>query len=319
MNIPWVLHAQHNRQPWGKCVDGYPTSVQEHVRQHGAVLIRGFHNPSPNRLEEFVAGALGTLMAYSDRTTPRQVVEGKVYTSTETPKHFDIALHSESTFAQTWPRWVCFLCVTPARSKGGTPIADARNVYSRIPDGIRKRFEEMGIVYLRNFGDGPGMNWPTAFQVSNKEELEAKCRNEDIAWEWSGENQLRTRQHRPSVVWHPETGMPAWFNQAMALHVSALPQPLRDLLVRQLTDRDLPHQTLYGNADPIEPETMKIIRQAYADETVLFSWEVGDLLILDNLVFAHGRESFEGPREILACLAGPTSWSNVQHSGITIE
>ena len=177
----------------------------------------------------------------------------------------------------------------------------------------------MGIVYLRNFGDGPGMNWPTAFQVSNKEELEAKCRNEDIAWEWSGENQLRTRQHRPSVVWHPETGMPAWFNQAMALHVSALPQPLRDLLVRQLTDRDLPHQTLYGNADPIEPETMKIIRQAYADETVLFSWEVGDLLILDNLVFAHGRESFEGPREILACLAGPTSWSNVQHSGITIE
>jgi len=118
------------------------------------------------------------------------------------------------------------------------------------------------------------------------------------------------------VVWHPVTGIPAWFNQALALHVMALPQPLRDVLVRQLVEHDLPHQTFYGNGEPIEPETIETIRQAYAEEAVRFSWEVGDLLILDNLVFAHGRESFEGPRKVLACLAGPTSWTDLHHSGV---
>jgi alpha-ketoglutarate-dependent taurine dioxygenase len=244
------------------------------------------------------------------------VIEGNVYTSTETPSHFEIALHSESTFAQTWPRWVCFHCVTPARSKGRTPIADVQKVYLRLPSRLRERFEETGVLYLRNFSEGPGMNWQTAFQVSSKDELEAKCRQEDISWEWRGETQLRTYQRRPSVVWHPVTGIPAWFNQALALHVTALPQPLRDVLVRQLGDLDLPHQTFYGNGEPFEPETIETIRQAYAEEVVRFSWEVGDLLILDNLVFAHGRESFEGLREILACLAGPTSWTNLHHSRV---
>lgn len=300
-------------------MDGYPGLVQEQVCQYGAVLIRGLQDPSPNRLEEFIVPALGDLMSYSDRTTPRRIIDGKIYTSTEASNHFEIALHCESTFSQTWPRWVCFLCVTPARSKGRTPIADVQKVYERLPIPLREKFEARGVQYLRNFGVGPGMKWQTAFQVSSQDALEVKCRQEDIAWEWCGENHLRTRQRRPSVVWHPISGKPAWFNHALALHVTALPQPLRDLLVRQLADQDLPHQTFYGNGEPIEPEAMEMIRQAYADEVVLFSWEVGDLLILDNLVFAHGRESFQGPRKILACLAGPTSWTDVHHSQVAME
>lgn len=318
LNMSWVRQAKQIGQPWEECVDGYPASVQELLDQYGAVLIRGLHHPSPTRFENFIGGVLGDPMAYVDRTTPRRVIEGKVYSSTETPKYFDIALHSESTFAHTWPRWVCFLCVTPARSKGRTPIADVQKVYTRLPFSLRERFEETGILYLRNFCEGPGMNWQTAFQVSSKDELEAKCRQEDIAWEWRGMNHLRTWQRRPSMVWHPLSGIPAWFNQASALHVSALPQPLRDVLVRQLGDHDLPHQTFYGNREPIEQETIETIRQAFAEETLRFSWKIGDLLILDNLVFAHGREPFEGPRKTLACLAGPTSWADVKHSRVAL-
>lgn len=319
MTIPHILQAYPKGQQWETCVAGYPFSVQEQVQQHGAVLIRGLQNPSASQLEDFVSGVLGEPMAYSDRTTPRRGINGKVYSSTETPKHFEITLHSESTFAQTWPRWACFLCVTPARTMGRTPIADVRNVYRRLPVSIRKRFEKTGVLYSRNFGDGPGMNWQTAFQVETKEELEKKCRNQDITWNWRGENHLQTWQLRPAVVWHPETDLPSWFNHILALHVSALPQPLYELLVRQFADQDLPHQTFYGNGDPIEQETVEIIRQAYLAGKSHFSWEIGDLLILDNLVFAHGRERYEGPREVLACLAGPTSWNNVRHSAIAQE
>jgi hypothetical protein len=36
---------------------------------------------------------------------------------------------------------------------------------------------------------------------------------------------------------------------------------------------------------------------------VLFSWRRGDLLVLDNLLAAHGRKPFEGDREILVAMA----------------
>jgi hypothetical protein len=93
MKFPWILQAQHSGQPWGKCVDGYPTSVQGHVRQLGGVLIRGLHNPSPNGFEEFVACALGNLMTYSDRATPKQVnVDLPIFKVFETPTIDALAL-----------------------------------------------------------------------------------------------------------------------------------------------------------------------------------------------------------------------------------
>lgn len=40
-----------------------------------------------------------------------------------------------------------------------------------------------------------------------------------------------------------------------------------------------------------------------ADQTVLFKWQRGDILVLDNVLTAHGRRPFVGPREILLAMA----------------
>ena len=44
------------------------------------------------------------------------------------------------------------------------------------------------------------------------------------------------------------------------------------------------------------------LRKAYRQETVAFPWETGDVLMLDNMLVAHGRESYSGPRKILAAM-----------------
>ena len=316
MECPWLIHPHEKGLSIQDWLNLNPHVIQDCLKDKGAILLRGFADLQPSEFEECVKLNIGEPLQYRDRVTPRQNIEGNVYSSTDTPSHFEIPLHNESSFSLTWPRWVCFLCVTPARIQGRTPIANVCKVLERIPARIRHRFQETGVLYVRNFKVGPGMNWQTTFQVSTKQELEAVCRQEDIELEWCGEHQLRTRQRRPAVAWSPINGIPSWFNHAMALHVSSLPHPLREVLTRQCEDHDLPHQTYYGNGDRIDPEDMALIRQAYLQETVLFSWEPGDLLILDNLVFAHGREPFRGPRKILACLAGPTHWEQVQHSGV---
>jgi len=47
------------------------------------------------------------------------------------------------------------------------------------------------------------------------------------------------------------------------------------------------------------------IRKAYDSETVKFDWQRGDLLLVDNMLVAHGREPFTGDRRVLVAMAEP--------------
>jgi len=42
----------------------------------------------------------------------------------------------------------------------------------------------------------------------------------------------------------------------------------------------------------IEPSVLDELREAYRQEQVTFPWQEGDVLMLDNMSIAHGRESF---------------------------
>jgi len=45
---------------------------------------------------------------------------------------------------------------------------------------------------------------------------------------------------------------------------------------------------------------------------VSFPWQPGDLLMLDNMLVAHGREPFAGRREILVGMAEAVGWAQAQ-------
>jgi hypothetical protein len=49
------------------------------------------------------------------------------------------------------------------------------------------------------------------------------------------------------------------------------------------------------------------VRAAYDAETVALPWRAGDVLVIDNVLAAHGREPFSGDREVLVAMAAPIS------------
>ena len=54
-----------------------------------------------------------------------------------------------------------------------------------------------------------------------------------------------------------------------------------------LQEDEVPFNTFYGDGCPIEPSVLDELRDAYARETRVFTWQEGDILMLDNMLTAH--------------------------------
>jgi alpha-ketoglutarate-dependent taurine dioxygenase len=166
-----------------------------------------------------------------------------------------------------------------------------------------------GVMYQRNYGLGIDLSWQEAFQTTDPAQVESYCRRSSIAWEWlDGRRRLRTRQVRPAVAQHPSSGELVWFNQAHLFHTSALDVPAREALHAEYSEEELPRQAFLGDGAPIPSEFLDDIRRAYRESLRIFAWLRGDILLLDNMLIAHGRKAFTGDRRVFVAMAEP--WSN---------
>ena len=280
--------------------------IQSSLYKHGALLFRNFDVSNVNDFERFAdAVSAEKLMQYTERSSPRHEVTGHIYTSTDYPADQTIFPHNEHSYSLSWPMKLFLYCQTPALKGGETPIGDCRRILQRIDPKVREQFSKKGWMYVRNFGDGFGLSWQTAFNTNNPEQVEAYCESHDIQFQWSAGRRLRTRQVRPAVARHPVTGEETWFNHATFFHITTLEKSLQQGLRSGLDDEDLPNNTYYGDGTPIEDEVMEGLRRAYTEKMVKFPWKTGDILILDNMLAAHARSSYEGPRRILFAMAEP--------------
>ncbi|HYO14083.1 MAG TPA: TauD/TfdA family dioxygenase, partial [Thermoanaerobaculia bacterium] len=210
--------------------------------------------------------------------------------------------HNENSFNLQWPGKILFCSLQPAEQGGETPIVDSRKVFERLSPEIRQKFLERGVMYMRNYGDGLGLTWQTVFQTSDRAEAEAYCRENEMEVDWKESDRARTRMRRPAAARHPKTGEMSWFNQAQHFHVSCLAPETRSSLQSLFREEDLPRNCYYGDGTPIEDEVMREILDIYEELEVVFPWQQGDIVMLDNMLVAHARNPFAGKRKLLVSM-----------------
>jgi len=62
---------------------------------------------------------------------------------------------------------------------------------------------------------------------------------------------------------------------------------------------------LYGDDTPISDAVVNELYEFFEQEKICIPWQAGDILILDNILASHGRNTFTGDRRVLAALRQP--------------
>ena len=274
--------------------------VDRELLKHGAILFRNFNLASATEFEQFAQTLCPNLFGeYGD--LPREGVEGKVYGSTPYPSDQTILFHNESSHMHRWPMKIWFFCVQAAEQGGETPIVDCRRVYHLLDSRLRDRFAEKKLMYVRNYTEGLDVSWQTFFHTTDKSVVEDYCRRASIDFEWKN-GSLRTRQICDALVKHPETGDMVFFNQIQLHHVSCLQPEVRESLLSMVKEEDLPRNVYYSDGSPIEDSVVQEIRDLYFNIAASFPWRAGDILMLNNMLTAHARNPYVGPRKIVVAM-----------------
>jgi len=277
-------------------------ALRAFVTEHGSLLVRGLGLRDATETE-VVFRQFGSLMNEVEAFAPRQRYAQGVYSSSKWPPNQPMCQHHELSYTFEPPGLMLFACLTAPTGGGATPVSDSPTVLDALPAELVERFERGGWLLIRNYNDDIGASFAEAFGTEDRHAVESYCRANAIEFEWRPDGGLHTSQRRNAVVRHPLTGRRCWFNQIAFLNEWTMDPEVREYILDVYGEDGLPFNTRFGNGDPIGADVVQVINEAYEANTVREPWQAGDLMLVDNVRTAHGREPFEGSREVLVAMA----------------
>ncbi|CAF0936322.1 unnamed protein product [Didymodactylos carnosus] len=293
-----------------KFISKSKTQLRNELHECGALLFRGFNINTAENFSRTVALLVDTnktFLDYRDGISPRTRITDKVFTSTDYPKQFDMALHNEMSYANNMPSIIFFFCqIPPSEDNGGeTPIGNSKIIYEKINSDIRNEFIEKKLMYVTNMpsrNKGLGKSWQETYQTESKLDVEKFLNQNHIQFQWLSDDRLRTIRRADAVKKHPVTNDWLWCNHAHLFHPIDLHDLSRQMLQKRLNPMDMPKNCFFGNGESIPDQYLIHIREVLKNEEIKWLWQKNDVLVLDNYKTAHGRASFDGERRVLVAM-----------------
>lgn len=284
------------------------------LNQAGVLVLRGFAITAAAEFRAACAAISPELRNYVGGDSPRQNVDDQVYTSTEYPAGAEVLLHNELSYAGWSPDRVFFGCLVAPETGGQTHVADGRQICAALAPEVRQRFAAKGITYLQHLWDGdgepgPGKSWQETFETSDRAAVEDYLEASNMRYQWTDLG-LRTEATHPAILTHPVTGEACWHNQADQWHrdiasvkdtVPGSPDAQKGL--SSAGTEGLGNHVTYGDGSEIEVDDLMHVRAVSSACEVMFDWQPGDLMVIDNIMAMHGRKPFTGARRVLVAMA----------------
>lgn len=289
-------------------------ALEDLLSEAGALVFRGFPVPTTAAFSAWFEPYEAPRFGYMAGAAPRLELAPRVFESTRVPSGEVLGLHQEMAYLPTYPGKVAFYARTPSVTGGETFIADMRRVSADLDPAFVEAVAERGVLYTRNFRDrnaptGSGYfdlihrTWQDAFGEDRDQPLR-DCEAMELKGEWLSDGSLSTTYLAPGLVAHPRTGERIWFNQISTQVQGPLTKPVNWPLYEQhyAGGKPLPYDATFGDGERFPDPFLKSLFVALERHQVAFPWSAGDVLFLDNLTTAHGRNAFTGLRDIQVAL-----------------
>jgi len=298
-----IVHVTDKSQSQKDWIRYNITNIYQQVHSKGCAIVRGLSLAHVDEFFDLISHVDKNLIDYSEDSTPRTLKRDKVYTSTEYASDQVIPLHNEMSYSRSWPRYLWFWIKKTAAKDGQTTLADCRKIYQALPDQLKGKFTKKGVEYVRTYYDFMGVPWTIAFKTDDKEQITQLLKSRECEFEWITEDVLQTRQKVEGTVIHPISGERCWFNQAILFHPYSLNPEHRLALASAFTEEQFPRYARFADGELFSDEELNQIQSAMDANLIIPDWQDGDIALIDNLLFAHGRCSFQGQREVYVAMS----------------
>jgi alpha-ketoglutarate-dependent taurine dioxygenase len=244
--------------------------------RHGHAWIRGFDGSSPSRVQELARMLAPTLIRYPGGRVD-VTADGTVQRIADPPSA--LVLHCELAYTPFRPDLCLFACAVPAKVGGATLIADGAIVWQRLSDTARQLLLARRIRYARVYRTRP---WRVLFGVETIEELAPLLGTiRDFRYEVGPGGAVRCEYLTAAAT--RVDGRTCFANSIVGL-------------AKGHTDFDV----TWEDGEPIAAELIAELAEALRSAQVAVDWAPGDIVVLDNWRTLHGREAFEGEREVFS-------------------
>jgi alpha-ketoglutarate-dependent taurine dioxygenase len=253
------------------------TTLIDLYQRHGALLFRGF-GVDLDSFGRFARSLCRTAVVNETPGRSRLDAAKALYSVDGGSNAF--ALHPELSREPWKPDAAMFCCLSPPRAGGATTLCDGIALAEALPREVREGLEDRRLVYLK-------ATWPEQLRF------------------WLGTDRpddtlLRSPPPEcPYRFTRLPNGRVARFFTRPALHrpMFAEGPAFGNFLLFARFNNGNGHHPLLDDMTPVPEEWLQAIKATGDRLAVAIEWQQGDVLVLDNTRFLHGRTAITDPAE----------------------
>jgi Taurine catabolism dioxygenase TauD, TfdA family len=309
-NFPLVLEAPGETFDFASWIRQHRGEIEARLLQHGSLLLKNFRIDTTAKFETLARSLCDHLYSgYGDLPTHeenQQLYHATPYTASHT-----IYFHNEASHTSKWPLKQFFLCVQAAEKGGELRVSDGRAILRSLSKNLVREFIDKRLVYVRNFVPYVDVRWQDFFKINDKAQLETFLRERSIEFDWKGDV-LQTRIHAPALAIHPGSKELVWFNQIQLHHPRMLDAKVYSGLKSLFgKESEFPRYVCFGDGTPISAAVVDEISHALDQHATNIAARNGDVIFNDNMLVAHSRLPYQGPRKVCVALGDPVDSRDV--------
>lgn len=180
-----------------------------------------------------------------------------------------LGLHREMGYAPIAPKYLAFYCEKPAAQGGESLLCNGLEMWTKMKEGLREKFRGENVRYV-----APNLK-KTELPSVNQQNSELVLSSLGVKFTYNPDGTLNFEYHTSAI---------RQTNHGESFCNSILDRTLGSLPGGQIT---------FASEEPLPKEEIELVAEECTEKLLLQS---GEALFLDNDLYMHDRNVFEGER-----------------------